>query len=103
LNDGTRPFVLVLVAHVRRSGFRLMLRKVARAISRFVARPAHLGIGCASREEVEERCQQAEREGRLLKAANDAGPVVGFYGMLVDPDGYNLELSYGQEVGMTGK
>ncbi|MBI3767577.1 MAG: hypothetical protein HY271_03660 [Deltaproteobacteria bacterium] len=37
----------------------------------------------------------------MLKPANDAGPVVGFYGMLSDPDGYNLELSYGQEVGMT--
>jgi catechol 2,3-dioxygenase-like lactoylglutathione lyase family enzyme len=101
LNDGKRPFVLVLVAHVRRSVVRMILRRIARAISRYVARPAHLGIACSSREEVESLCRQAEREGRLLTPANDAGPVVGFYGMLSDPDGYNLELSYGQEVGMT--
>lgn len=101
LNDGKRPFVLVLVAPVRRSVGMMIVRRIARAISRYVSRPAHLGIACSSREEVESRCRQAEREGRLLKPANDAGPVVGFYGMLSDPDGYNLELSYGQEVGMT--
>ena len=101
MNDGARPFVLVLVAHVRRSGLRLVLRRIARAIALFVARPAHLGISCASREEVEARCREAAREGCLLTPANDAGPVVGFYGMLSDPDGYNLELSHGQEVGMT--
>lgn len=101
LNDGKRPFVLVLVAHRRRSAGRMLLRGIARAISRYLARPAHLGIACASREEVEALCRQAAAEGRLLKPANDAGPIVGFYGMLADPDGYNLELSYGQEVGMT--
>lgn len=103
MNDGTRPFVLVLSTHVRRSAPTMWLRRVARAISLFVARPVHLGIACASRAEVEARCREAEREGCLVTPANDAGPVVGYYGMLTDPDGYYLELSYGQEVGMTSK
>lgn len=101
LNDGTRPFVLVLATHARRSPVRMFARRIARAIALFVARPVHLGIACASRVEVEARCREAEREGCLITPPNDAGPVVGFYGMLSDPDGYNLELSYGQEVGIS--
>ncbi len=31
----------------------------------------------------------------------DSGPPVGYWGYIVDPDGHNLELSYGQEVGLT--
>jgi hypothetical protein len=28
----------------------------------------------------------------------DHGPPVGYWGSVTDPDGHNLELSYGQEV-----
>jgi hypothetical protein len=31
----------------------------------------------------------------------DSGPPVGYWGYIVDPDGHNLELSFGQEVGLT--
>lgn len=101
MHDGTRPFVLVLLTHPRRSALRMLARRIARGLARFVARPAHLGIACGSRAEVEQRSREAAAEGRLVKPANDAGPVVGFYAMLADPDGYNLELSYGQEIGLT--
>ena len=31
----------------------------------------------------------------------DSGPPVGYWAYIVDPDGHNLEISYGQEVGLT--
>jgi hypothetical protein len=31
----------------------------------------------------------------------DSGPPVGYWAIIPDPDGHNLELSYGQEVGLT--
>ena len=31
----------------------------------------------------------------------DSGPPVGYWGYIVDPDGHNLEISFGQEVGLT--
>ncbi|MGH9012669.1 MAG: VOC family protein [Acidimicrobiia bacterium] len=43
---------------------------------------AHLGVGCVL--------------GPL-----DSGYPVGYWAMIADPDGHNLELSYGQEVGLT--
>ena len=33
-------------------------------------------------------------------APRDLGPPVGYFGMISDPDGNHLELSYGQEVGL---
>lgn len=96
LSDGTLPFVLVLVAPGRRS----LRRSIARAVARFWPSPSHLGVACESREQVESLCDLARREGRLRKSPRDAGPVVGYYGMIADPDGYNLEVSHGQEVGL---
>lgn len=87
LSDRTRPFVVVLI-EVERPGPRL-------------DGIAHLGVGCATREEVDRRCEEARREGRLRVGPHDAGPPVGYYAMIADPDGHHLELSHGQEVGLT--
>ena len=62
---------------------------------------AHLGVGCASREEVDRLCAEARAEGRLLTEPVDSGYPVGYWALLSDPDGHTLELSYGQEVGLT--
>ncbi len=97
LSDGTRPFALVLVAPERLS----WRRRIARWIAKLFPSSSHLGVACASREEVESLCELAGREGRLRKVPRDLGPPVGFYGMLADPDGNTLELSYGQEVRLT--
>lgn len=87
LSDRTRPFVIVLI-------------EVERAAPRLDG-IAHLGVGCATREEVDRRCDEARREGRLHLAPHDAGPPVGYYGIIADPDGHHLELAHGQEVGLT--
>ena len=40
-------------------------------------------------------------QGRAVSGPYDSGPPVGYWAIIADPDGHNLELSYGQEVGVT--
>ena len=86
LSDLTRPFVIVLIQM---------------AVSHQLGGLAHLGVGCSSREEVDERCDRARAEGREVFGPQDHGPPVGYWAIIEDPDGHNLELSYGQEVKFT--
>jgi catechol 2,3-dioxygenase-like lactoylglutathione lyase family enzyme len=87
VSDRTRPFVIVLIEQGRPSG----------VLTGF----SHLGIGCDSREEVDRRTALARQEGRTVRGPFDSGPPVGYWAFITDPDGNNLELSYGQEVGIT--
>ena len=87
VSDRTRPFVVVLI-------------RVGR-VEHPLAPWAHLGVGCESREEVDRLCREAREEGRLLSEPEDSGYPVGYWALLRDPDGHTLELSYGQEVGLT--
>jgi catechol 2,3-dioxygenase-like lactoylglutathione lyase family enzyme len=86
LSDLTRPFVIVLIE-----------TEVTHRLGGF----AHLGVGCPTREEVDRRCALARGEGRGVSGPYDSGPPVGYWAIIADPDGHNLELSYGQEVGAT--
>jgi catechol 2,3-dioxygenase-like lactoylglutathione lyase family enzyme len=87
LSDRTRPFVIVLI----------QTDKVDAPLRPF----AHLGVGCASREEVDRRCAEARRDGCLHSGPTDSGYPVGYWAFLSDPDGNTLELSYGQEIALT--
>jgi catechol 2,3-dioxygenase-like lactoylglutathione lyase family enzyme len=87
ISDRTRPFVLVLI------------RSAAEAAAQRFS--GHLGIGCVSVEEVDRRAAEAEAEGILAKAPQDSGYPVGYWCLVRDPDGYLLELTYGQEVALT--
>jgi catechol 2,3-dioxygenase-like lactoylglutathione lyase family enzyme len=87
LSDRTRPFVIVLIEHARATG----------VLTGF----SHVGIGCATREEIDRRSQLARDEGRTVRGPFDSGPPVGYWAFISDPDGNNLELSHGQEVGIT--
>jgi catechol 2,3-dioxygenase-like lactoylglutathione lyase family enzyme len=86
LSDRTRPFVIVLIQAERVEG----------RLDGF----AHLGVGCESRAEVDRLCALARDEGRLGLGPLDSGYPVGYWAFLRDPDGHNLEISYGQEVGL---
>ena len=87
LSDKTRPFVIVLVK-TERVGTTL--------------RPlAHLGVACASREEIDRLSEIARQEDRLIEGPTDLGPPIGYFVFIRDPDGHTLELSHGQEVGLT--
>lgn len=86
LSDLTRPFVLVLIegeVQTRLGGF------------------SHLGVGCPSREAVDRLAEAARAEGCLALGPIDSGEPVGYWAFLRDPDGHQLEISYGQEVGLT--
>lgn len=87
VSDRTRPFVIVLIQQA--------------AVSHALGGFAHLGIGCESRAEVDRRCDAAQREGRVVLGPLDSGYPVGYWAIVTDPDGHNLELSHGQEVGLT--
>jgi catechol 2,3-dioxygenase-like lactoylglutathione lyase family enzyme len=87
LSDRTRPFVIVLLEAERVEG----------RLEGF----AHLGVGCESRAEVDRLCEQARSEGRLKLGPVDSGQPVGYWAFIEDPDGHNLEISYGQEVAFT--
>ncbi len=87
LCDCTRPFAIVLI----------QTDSVQPILSPF----AHLGVGCKSRQDLDTLCAQAKQEGILIEEPQDAGYPVGYWAFLRDPDGHTLELSYGQEIGLT--
>lgn len=86
ITDGTRPFVIVLIE----------TEKVEHPLVPI----AHLGVGCASREEVDRLVAQAHGEGRSVWGPTDSGEPVGYWALIADPDHHTLEISYGQEVGL---
>ena len=87
ISDRTRPFVVVLieVAEVRHALLPL----------------AHLGVGCASRGEVDALVDAARAEGRTVWGPTDSPPPVGYWALIADPDEHTLEVSHGQEVALT--
>lgn len=87
LSDKTRPFVLVLIE--------------TDAVLHPLRPMAHLGVGCESREEVDRLAARARVERCLISGPADAGPPVGYWAFLRDPDGHTLEVSFGQQVGIT--
>jgi catechol 2,3-dioxygenase-like lactoylglutathione lyase family enzyme len=86
LSDGTRPFVIVLIE--------------AREVRSPLVPIAHLGVGCASRADVDRLVAEAKAEGRPTWGPIDAPYPVGYYALVSDPDEHTLELSHGQEVGL---
>lgn len=87
ISDRTRPFVIVLI-------------EVA-APSHPLAGFNHLGVGVGSRQEVDRLAAKASGEGRLALGPVDSGYPVGYWAFIADPDGHMLEVSFGQEVGLT--
>jgi len=85
LSDRTRPFVIVLIE--------------SDSVESSLRPSAHLGVACATRDEVDRLAELARAQGRLISGPEDAGPPVGYWVFFRDPDGHTLELSHGQEVG----
>lgn len=87
LSDRTRPFVIVLIQSPRVDTPLLPL--------------AHLGVGCATRQEVDALCEHARQAGCLRLGPTDSGYPIGYWAFLSDPDGHTLEIAHGQEVALT--
>jgi catechol 2,3-dioxygenase-like lactoylglutathione lyase family enzyme len=79
-----------------RSAFVVALVQGNQPVEHQLAGLGHLGVGCADRDEVNERCAEAVREGCLHRGPIDSGLPLGYWAFLTDPDGHQLELAYGQ-------
>jgi len=62
----------------------------------------HLGIECATKGAVDKIAADAKKAGILLAAPVDSGPDLGYQAYVSDPDGNNVEFSFGQKVGVAG-
>ena len=58
----------------------------------------HFGFSLANRAEVDEIAAIARADGLLREGPRDAGPVVGYFCIVEDPDRNWLEFSYGQPI-----
>jgi catechol 2,3-dioxygenase-like lactoylglutathione lyase family enzyme len=58
----------------------------------------HLGFAVASRAEVDAAAAAGRADGVLLADPVYAGPIVGYFCLLADPDGNPVEFSYGQPI-----
>ena len=87
LSDGTRPFAIVLIQND--------------TVTPVLTPIAHLGVGCQSRAAMDDLCHQARQANILIDGPTESGYPVGYWAFLRDPDGHTLELSYGQEIGLT--
>lgn len=61
-------------------------------------RMAHFGYDLPSRAAVDDIAARAQSEGLLRQGPADAGPIVGYFCMLQDPDGNLVEFSHGQPI-----
>ena len=61
----------------------------------------HLGLECASKGAVDKIANDAKKAGILISGPVDSGPDLGYQTYISDPDGNNLEFSFGQKVGVT--
>ncbi|MFN2377304.1 MAG: VOC family protein [Candidatus Binatia bacterium] len=60
---------------------------------------AHLGYAVASHDDVDRAAERGRAEGLDVQGPVEAGPVVGYYCLLRDPDGNWVEFSHGQALG----
>lgn len=61
-------------------------------------RMAHFGYDLPSRAAVDAIAARGQSEGLLTQGPADAGPIVGYFCMLQDPDGNLVEFSHGQPI-----
>jgi len=87
LSDRTRPFVIVLIQKDE--------------VNTVLSPLAHLGVGCKSRSAMDALCDAARQAEALIQEPKDSGYPIGYWAFLRDPDGHTLELSHGQEIGLT--
>jgi catechol 2,3-dioxygenase-like lactoylglutathione lyase family enzyme len=78
--------------------FVLVLFQVSGAVPPGPTTLQHLGFAVASRDEVDAAAAAARADGVLDEEPRDAGPVVGYYCIVKDPDGNNVEFSFGQPI-----
>jgi catechol 2,3-dioxygenase-like lactoylglutathione lyase family enzyme len=86
LSDLTRPFVVVLIQNDE------PIHQLAGS--------NHLGVSLVSRADVDAVADRARASGRLALGPTDSGHPVGYWAIIRDPDGHQLEVSFGQDVSL---
>jgi lactoylglutathione lyase len=61
----------------------------------------HLGLECTTKAQVDKIANDAKKAGILISGPVDSGPDLGYQTYISDPDGNNIEFSFGQKVGLT--
>ena len=87
ISDKTRPFVIVMFE--------------SETVTNPLIPDSHIGVGVNSKAEVDRLCNLAKKDKCLISKPNNSGPPVGYWAYLKDPDNHTLEISFGQEVGLT--
>ena len=94
-DDGNR--VVWLAEREQDFDFVLVLFEVADA-QRGSGTLQHLGFAVSSREEVDRAAATGHADGIVVVEPVYAGPIVGYFCILEDPDGNRVEFSYGQPI-----
>jgi lactoylglutathione lyase len=61
----------------------------------------HMGLECSTKAQVDKIAADAKKAGILVSGPVDSGADLGYQTYISDPDGNNLEFSFGQKVGLT--
>ena len=61
-----------------------------------VCRLEHLGFQCDEREQVDAIAREAEQRGILVEPPTFTGGDVGYWTVIKDPDGHQVEFTFGQ-------
>jgi catechol 2,3-dioxygenase-like lactoylglutathione lyase family enzyme len=77
----------------QKDGFMIVLLETLGALSTEPGNMDHLGFYVESRKDVDEIAEKAKKEGVLVEDPQYAGPIVGYFCMIRDPDGYLVEFS----------
>ena len=56
----------------------------------------HLGFQCETKEQVDAIAEEASRQGILVYPPQDSGGAVGYWTLIKDPDGHQVEFTFGQ-------
>jgi len=96
VDDGVRVVWLSEQAHDPE--FVIVAITLAPGASSLPPQMAHLGYDVASRATVDDIAARGAAEGILVHGPADAGPIVGYFCMLRDPDGNLVEFSHGQPI-----
>ena len=91
--------VVWLAEPARRHEFVIVLIGVAHEDAAEPGPVAHLGYAVTSTDEVDRLGAMGVGAGILVEPPHDAGPIVGYFCIVRDPDGNSVEFSYGQSLG----
>ena len=77
----------------QKDGFMIVLLETLADLTDAVGSMDHLGFYVDNRKDVDDIAARALKEGILVEEPTYAGPVVGYYCMIRDPDGNLVEFS----------